>query len=485
LLSEYKQFIQKIGLIGVAQLLIGLSGIIFIPILTKSLSIEDYGTWVLLTVTIGLIPSLVMLGLPYTMVRFLAAIKNREEIQEGFYSIAIVVAIIAFLTSITLFLLSDQIATVFFNNQILVTQILCCVIFMECINGFLINYFRTFQQMLWYSVLMIMRSILQVLLIYFLIIRGYGIVGAILGLLITNSILFAIMSSKIFFEIGFVIPKFLHLQEYFEFCLPTIPGTLSNWIVESSNRFVIGLYLGAAFVGYFSPAYSLGYIISMFSAPLLIILPPVLSKYYDDNNKEIVKKILTFSLKYYLAIAIPSIIGLSLLSKPLLILLSTHQIALNGYFVTPFIAASGLLLGLYLIFSQILTLVKNTMITGKIWILAAILSFLLNFVLVPWIGLLGAAITTLIAYVIAFVFTFYYSLKYLTFDLNLIFIIKCFSASFLMGIVIIYLTDYFDQNILNIAFLIMVSGLVYTISLFILGGFKKDELTFFCTIFDS
>jgi hypothetical protein len=38
-------------------------------------------------VTIGLVPGVVMLGLPYTMVRFLAAAKSREEIQEGYYSI--------------------------------------------------------------------------------------------------------------------------------------------------------------------------------------------------------------------------------------------------------------------------------------------------------------------------------------------------------------------------------------------------------------
>jgi len=69
-LHEYKQFARRIGLIGITNLLIGLSGLILLLILTKTLPIEEYGTYVQLTVTIGLFPGIVMLGLPYTMVRF-------------------------------------------------------------------------------------------------------------------------------------------------------------------------------------------------------------------------------------------------------------------------------------------------------------------------------------------------------------------------------------------------------------------------------
>jgi O-antigen/teichoic acid export membrane protein len=90
-MNEHKLFTQRIGLIGITNLLVGLSGIILLPILTKTLPIEEYGVWVQIVVTIGLIPAVATLGLPYTMVRFLAAAKKREEIQEGFYSIAFIV----------------------------------------------------------------------------------------------------------------------------------------------------------------------------------------------------------------------------------------------------------------------------------------------------------------------------------------------------------------------------------------------------------
>ena len=67
---EYKLFVQRIGLVGITNILIALSSLILLPILTKGLSITEYGTWVLIMTTIALIPNVANLGLPYTMVRF-------------------------------------------------------------------------------------------------------------------------------------------------------------------------------------------------------------------------------------------------------------------------------------------------------------------------------------------------------------------------------------------------------------------------------
>ena len=82
-MSEFKLFAQRIGLTGLTNLLITLSGILLIPILTKTLSIEEYGIWAQIMVTIGLVPSIVMLGLPYTMVRFLAGAEKKREYSRS------------------------------------------------------------------------------------------------------------------------------------------------------------------------------------------------------------------------------------------------------------------------------------------------------------------------------------------------------------------------------------------------------------------
>lgn len=63
----------------------------------------------------------------------------------------------------------------------------------------------------------------------------------------------------------------------------------------SSDRYLIGILLGAAAVGYYSPGYSLGGAIGMLYAPFVIFLPPVVSKYRDERNIDDVSKVLEYS----------------------------------------------------------------------------------------------------------------------------------------------------------------------------------------------
>ena len=480
-MNEHKLFTQRIGLIGITNLLVGLSGILLLPILTKNIPIEEYGIWIQISVTIGLIPLLVSLGLPYTMVRFLAAAKKREEIQEGFYSIAFIVLFTSAIASGLLFLFSKPIAASLFDKNLTIARILSLIVFIECLNGLLFNFFRTFQQIKRYSIFLFIQTWLNVALVAYFVLSGYGIFGAVIGLLISTFFVFLIMASLIIAEIGIKIPKFTHIREYLAFGLPTVPGNLSSWVVNSSDRYVIGIFLSTAFVGYYSPGYTLGSIITMFTAPLSFMLPAVLSKYYDENNMNEVKTVLRYSLKYFLLLAIPSAFGLSLLSKPLLTILSTPEIASQGYLITPFVAASALLLGAYAVILQVIMLEKKTKITGAIWIIAAILNLGLNIVVVPFIGILGAAITTLLAFALAFILTSYYSFKYFTFDIDFRFILKSVFASIVMSLVII---KWSPVGLLNVLIVIGVCAVVYIATLLFLKGIKKEEIKFFKKLFE-
>jgi len=120
--------------------------------------------------------------------------------------------------------------------------------------------------------------------------------------------------------------------------VPTLPGSLSYWIVDSSDRYLIGILLGVASVGYYSPGYTLGSIVSMLATPITSILTASLSKSYNENKEDEVKNLLEYSIKYFLVIGFPAVIGLSVLSKPLLTILSTIEIANSGYMITPFVA---------------------------------------------------------------------------------------------------------------------------------------------------
>lgn len=481
-MNEYKLFVQRTVVVGITNLFIGLSGIILLPILTKNLPVDEYGIWIQISVTVSLIPLIVTLGLPYTMVRFLPGLKKREEVQEGFYSISFIVLFTSASTSLLLFLLSRPIAARLFDDNATIIKILSGVIFMECLNLLLLNFFRTFQQIKRYSIFSFIRASLKIVLVAFFILSGYRILGAVIGLLISSFFVFLIMASFIISEVGIKIPKFKNIKEYLSFGLPTIPGNLSSWIVNSSDRYIIGIFLGTAFVGYYSSGYILGNVINMFIGPLAFMLPAVLSKYYDENNMKEVKTILRYSLKYFLLLAIPSAFGLSLLSKPLLTIISTPEIASQGYLITPFVTVSAVLFGVYVVIAQGLYLAKRTDIGGKLWTIAAMLNLGLNFVFVPRMGIVGAAITTLIAFTLVFIFAIYYSFRYLTFDVDFSSIGKSFLASILMILVII---KWNSAEVLNILIEIGICGITYSVVLLLLRGFKREEIAFLKGLFKT
>jgi O-antigen/teichoic acid export membrane protein len=479
-MPEYKLFAQRVGLVGIVNILVSLSGIILLPILTKTLPIEEYGIWVQIIVTITLISPIVGLGLPYTMVRFLAAEKNKTKIQEGFFSVAVFIAFTSLAASVLLMIFSEPFATAFLGGRVDLIRVISVIIPIECLNNLFLNYFRTFQRIKKYSLFNILYTYGMVVLVAYSLLSGYGIFGALISFLIVRIIVFLLMGIFIVSEIGVKIPGFSHLKEYLRFGLPTVPGNFSAWIVNSSDRYIIGYLLGVAFVGYYSPGYLLGTIISMYIAPLGFLLPAVLSRLYDEGKEGEVKRYLEYTLKYFLMLAIPSVFGLSLLSESLLITLSTPEIASYGYLITPFTAVSALFLGANAVIAHILHLVKKTKIDGSIWMIAAIMNLSLNFVFIPYLGILGAAITTLIAYALAFVLTAYFSFKYFKFDVDFHFILKSILASVVMSLLII---KWSPVGTLNILITIGVCAIVYAVILFLSNGIKKEEIEFFRGLF--
>lgn len=475
-MNEYKLFVRRIGLVGITNILVALSSLILIPIMTKNFSIEDYGIWVQINTTLTLLPNFALLGLHNTMLRFLSAEKDKKVIQETFYSIVSLILVSSFIISALLFIFSKNVAITLFNGDINLVKLLSIIVFLSCLNALLITFFRTFQQMNRFSILLIMQTYLGLFTVSYFTINGFGIFITTLGLLFANLITFLIMVPFIISNIGFKIPKFKNFRRDLSFGLPTIPSYLSYWIVDSSDRYLIGIILGSAFVGYYSPGYMLGNIITLILAPFSLLLPSVLPKYFDDNNMEDVRKFLKYSLKLFLLIGIPSAFGLSLLSKPILMIISTTEIALNGYLITPFTALSALLFGIYGIISNIIILKKKTKIIGIIWIITAILNLGLNILIIPYLGILGAAAATLIAYTATFSLTLHYSLRFFTFEFDMHFISKSILSSILFSFIILLIGP---NGTFSILITIIICSMVYFVSLFLIGGIKKEEFTIF------
>lgn len=357
---------------GLTNILISLSPLILLPILSKSLGVEEYGVWNQFTVTLTLIPAVAALGLPYTLVRFFSASRNLDEIREAFYTIAAMIMLGCGSIAILFLIFSGPISHILFQGNTLVTIILALTLFISGLILLSFDYFRTFDQMRTYSIFSFLQAFLTVLIVTFFVISGYEISGAVLGVFFTQIFIFISMYLLIIKQIGFKIPKFHNIKEYLNFGLPTIPSNISFWILDISDRYLIGIFLGLSFVGYYSAGYLLGSIISILLSPFYTILLPILSQYHVDNEIFKIKSLLNHSIKFFLVVAIPSFFILTILSRPILTILSTPSIAENSYFITPIVAIGGIFFGVYGIISQIIVLERKTKITGNMVVLNSV-----------------------------------------------------------------------------------------------------------------
>ena len=471
-MDEYIQFIKRIGIVGIANILISLSGLIFIPIITKNFSTSDYGVWAQVNTLIALVPNIVNLGLPYTMVRFLAAEKDKKIIKESFYSMMALVLVSTLIMIFVFLIFSTQIANALFDGNMQIMMIVTVISFLACLNLMFLSYFRTFQKIAYYSTFLVLQTYIGVGVSIALTLMGYPIEVVVLGLLTGYLVVFIVMLILIVKELGFTF-KFKSLTEELKFAIPTIPNNVSSWVVDSSDKFVIGIALGSAAVGCYSPGYALGSILLMFLTPFAVLLPAVLPQYYEAGDINKVNTFLTYSMKYYLLITVPAVVGMSLLSKSLLYILTTEVIADSGFIITPLVALGTIFMGIYGIVNNIIILEKKTKILGYIWISVAVLNLFLNIISVPYLGIYGAGLATLICYFFAFSVTLIYSNKYakLPFDYNSIF--KIIFASLIMGVFVKFVNP---SGVINIFIVILIAVLIYFVVLFILKGINKKEI---------
>ena len=192
-MNEYTQFVKRIGVVGIANILISLSGLIFIPIITKNFSTADYGVWAQVNTTIALIPNIVNLGLPYTMVRFLSFETDKTKISESFYSMLALVLLSTMIMVGLMFIFSNQIAEALFDGNMQIMYIVIVISFLACMNLMFLSFFRTFQRINHYSLFLVLQSYIGVGICIILTLYHQPIEIVVLGLLSGYLFVFIVM----------------------------------------------------------------------------------------------------------------------------------------------------------------------------------------------------------------------------------------------------------------------------------------------------
>jgi len=248
---------------------------------------------------------------------------------------------------------------------------------------------------------------------------------------------------------------------------------ISSWVLNSSDRFIIGIFLGVTSVGYYTAAYAIGILIQSIVHPVSITIIPTLSKYYDENDTKNVSLFIHYPLKYFLLLAIPAVFGQLVLSDELLTLFTTVEIAQNSLLITPIIGCVALFMGCQGVIYAPILLAKKTQILLWITSLATVLNVTLNILFVPTLGIIGAALGTLGSSLSSLILVYYYANRFLTIQIDWRFILKCIIASIIMGIVIYSIES---VTITQLIFTIIFGVVIYFALILVMKGITVDEI---------
>lgn len=212
------------------------------------------------------------------------------------------------------------------------------------------------------------------------------------------------------------------------------------------DNVILGILGTAASVGYYSSAVKITKIpIGLINA-LGIVLVPRLSESFSRNDFETIKYYINGSLHYVVTLGVPLVFGIFLTAEWTILIISGQEF-IPAVVVLKILSPVVLLIALNCIyFFQLFTPGNKERTMIIILLVSAIISVLLNLVLIPKFGHVGTGITTTVTECSVLMVSVYFSRRLFNIGLNWSLFIRPVAAS-LIFVPIIYLVD---QTTLNL-----------------------------------
>lgn len=478
-ISQYSLWVgRSVLFLGLGDLLIRSQGMVLFPIFARKLGAYDYGIWSLVLITVTVASLIAGLGLGSSMIRYLAKEKGKEGLREGFYSIFFTVLLSSTILASVFFLIAEPftLGLIGDSSVLLIIQIAALAPILDTTIQVVLTYFTTTRQMKKLAFFRLGSFSFNVVFIGCALLLGHGLLGTVSAMVLSKILFLFIPLLIVISQIGFSFPRFVELKPYLKFGIPLIMVGGFGWIIASCDRYVIGYFLDATSVGIYSAGHGLGILPALLATPIGLVLYSSTSKSYDEGNEVEARNLLGNGLKYYLMFAIPAASGLSVLAGHILSVVGTTEF-IPGSAIVPFIAFGIVCMMCFsLVAERILTLVKKTtLIAGSLGI-AALLNIALNFILIPRIGVVGAAIATLIALMWLLIPVSLASKKYLTINFNFTYIARTLFSSAIMSFVIFIIP--LQEGLISLLILVIVGALTYLITMFLTRGITLRDIRY-------
>ncbi len=396
--------------------------------------------------------------------------RNKEKVDKFIgktFSLKILLNIIALAIIVLLANLTVQ-----NESQILLLYLAGVNNFLASLSGSFLGIFVAFDMMRFNALARLLRGATLIFLGYLVIFSGLPIAW-VLGAHITSSLVALIVAifsttTKItriyFFSFDWKFSKWLFFESWPFAVAATFP--LISFSLDSVMLGYLGFIEEVAWYGAALTLVTIPLTLRRFFRRSLI---PTLSKYIFTSRDKVTRIVFHFK-KLFVFLALPLGVGTTILAPEIMVLLFGDQ------YVSGVVALRILIWGVVFSFlnlsqHEVLVAANRQKLSMIILVSAGLLNVLLNLILIPQFGLVGATVSTSLAFFLSLVLASYFANQLIKTNF-LALLPKPLFASIVMGGVLFYFTD------LSLFFLSALGFGVYIGIIVLLKFFTPKEIKF-------
>lgn len=442
---------------------------VYFTILARAIGAEGIGQYFFAISFASMFSVLVDLGLSPLLIREVA--KGEDNAQKWFQQIFTLKVIFAVLTVLILFILntvlyySDPVRNLIYLTTAIIVLDSFTLLFYAYIRGKQSLKFESWGTIIFQLiVLAIGISLLQItdnVLLFLLVL----FIASLFNMIFSG----AILIHKFKVKIKFYFSKSL-ARKILLIALPFALAAIFAKVYAYIDTFLLKMFMGDEEVGFYSVAYKITFALQFIPLAFVASLYPAFSHYFKDDYERL-KQTFIKSFNYLAFIAIPVAFGVIALADKIVPKLYTSEFSFSILPLQVLIASIPFLFVNFSL-SSFLNATNRQKINTRNLGIVMVFNILANLLLIPRLGIWGAALSSSLS-------------TLLLFSLNLAIVLKVIKVSFkhfvpILGaifssIIMFFIVWYFKDSI-NWIFMIIIGGVVYLFLMLITRSIKFSDI---------
>ncbi|MFC2056484.1 flippase [Chloroflexota bacterium] len=416
MLSKFKRLVKDSFIYSIGRIASTAIGFFLIPLYTRVFTPADYGTIELLLTFNGFLLAFLVLGTDRAQTRYFYESEQKEYKREIVSNIlcfrmlwgalVIIICMIA-ASAFNQFLFKGDVPTTYFYLVFLAALF---SVILRC----LLEVYRLLLRPKSYIVITLSHSLLSTAIIILLVVYfKQGVLGYLVGYAASILLLIPVAALLLREYISFKFSPSL-ISKMLKFGIPLMPTGIAIWVMNFADRYFLTQYTTIAEVGLYAVGAKFGLAIGLITQTFRLAWTPIaFSVAKEPDAKAFFRNV----AEGYLVGASFIIIMLTGISK-LIMIMMTQPDYYAGYIVVGILAYGAVVYGLYTISTLGVWLGERTIFSTIAIVISAGFNIGLNIAFIPVWGITGAAVATLVSYIIGNALAFYFGEKYYPIGFN-------------------------------------------------------------------